>query len=169
MDNLLQILGKIGFDWHMSLFNLANFLVAFWILKRYAFGPLVKVISDRQKKAEETAENFEKAKTEVAVAKQTAKEIVDEGKVTVNYLMSEAQSEAKNTVEFAKTKAKEETQKIIVEAQKAIRAEKEKMTEELRQETVDLVSLVTEKVLGENLKASDDAKYVKSVVEKIKK
>ena len=137
MEQLLQILGKIGFDWHMSLFNLINFLVAFWVLKKFAFGPLTKIILERQKKSEETLENFEKAKSEVAMAKQTAKEIIDEGKVTVNYLMSEAQNEAKQTIEMAKEKTKEETKKIIEEAKKTIDAEKEKMKESLYQECSD--------------------------------
>ncbi len=169
MEKLLEILGKVGFDWRMSLFNLINFLVAFWILKKFAFAPLMKIIQERQKKAQETSENFDKAQTEVSVAKQTAQQIVDESRLMANHLMGEAQNEAKITVELAKNKAKEEAQKVVTEAKNTILAEKEKMTEELKKETVGLISLVTEKVLGENLKAADDAKYVKSIVEKIKK
>ena len=169
MEKLLEILGKVGFDWHMSLFNLINFLVAFWILKKFAFAPLMKIIQERQTKAQEAQENFEKAKTEISSAKQEAKQIVDEGRLMVNHLMGEAQNEAKITLENAKIKAKEETQKIVEDAKKTIGAEKEKMVEELRRETVGLVSLVTEKIFGENLKATDDAKYIKSIVEKIKK
>ena len=169
MEQLLNILGKIGFDWRMSLFNLINFLIAFWVLKKFAFAPLVKIISERQKKADETLENFTKSQAEVAMAKQTYKEIIEEGRVTVNYLMSEAQNEAKQTIELAKIKTKEETQKIIEDAKKTIGSEKERMMESLRQETVELVSLATEKIFGDNLKATDDAKYVKSVVAEINK
>ncbi|MDO9579006.1 MAG: F0F1 ATP synthase subunit B [Bacteroidales bacterium] len=169
MEQLLQILGKIGFDWRMSLFSLINFLVAFWILKKFAFGPLTRVILERQKKSEETLENFEKAKSEIAMAKQTAKEIVYEGRVTINYLMSEAQNEAKQTVEIAKEKTKEETKKIIEEAKKTIEAEKEKMKESLYQETANLVSMATEKIIKDKLKATDDINYVKNVVMELNK
>jgi len=169
MEKLLEILGKVGFDWHMSLFNLINFLVAFWILKKFAFAPLMKIIEERRQKARETQENFDKANTEIAVAKQTAQKITDESRLMANHLMGEAQSEAKITIELAKNKAKEETQKVVAEAKQTILAEKEKMTAELKKETAELVSLVAEKVLGENLKSADDSKYVKAVMEKIKK
>ncbi|HRY37032.1 MAG TPA: F0F1 ATP synthase subunit B [Candidatus Magasanikbacteria bacterium] len=169
MQQLLEILGKIGFDWHMSLFNLANFLVAFWVLKKFAFGPLVKIINERQKKAQEVLENFDKSQAELSMAKQNAKQIVDEGKTMVNYLMSEAQTEAKNTVEGAKIKAKEETQKVVEEAKKTIQSEKEKMKEKLYEETADLIVAATEKIFTDNLKASEDVKYVKKVVEDLKK
>lgn len=169
MEQLLNILGKIGFDWKMSLFNLINFLIAFWILKRFAFAPLVKIILERQKKAQETLENFDKSQSELAMAKQNAQEIIQEGKEKINYLMSEAQAEAKHTVEIAKTKAKEETEKIISEAKITIQAEKEKMKETLYQETAELISLATEKIFGDNIKATDDVKYVKSVVTEINK
>ncbi len=169
MQQILEILGKIGFDWHMSLFNLANFLIAFWVLKKYAFGPLVKVITERQKKAQETLENYDKAQSELNMAKQTAKQIMDEGKTMVNYLMSEAQTEAKNTVEGAKIKAKEEAQKVVEEAKKTIQSEKEKMKEKLYEETADLIITATEKIFTDNLKVAEDVKYVKKVVEDLKK
>lgn len=167
MENLLQILGKVGFDWHMSLFNFINFLVAFWILKKFAFGPLVKIIEARQQKAQEAMENFEKARTEISSAKQEAEKIVQEGKERINFLMSEAQKEAKRTVEISKDKAKEETQKVIEDAKKTISAEKEKMIVELRQETSQLIVLATEKILKEKIKDTDDAKYISKVIKEI--
>lgn len=167
MEKLLEILGKVGFDWHMSLFNLINFLVAFWILKKFAFAPLMKMIEERQKKSQEAMENFEKARTEISSAKQESDKIVQEGKERINYLMSEAQKEAKYTVESSKDNAKEETQKIVEEAKKTITAEKEKMIVELRQETAQLVVLATEKIFKDKIKDTDDVKYISKVIKEI--
>jgi F0F1-type ATP synthase membrane subunit b/b' len=42
--DILGILGKIGFDWQVALANLVNFLIIFWILKKFAFKPVREIL-----------------------------------------------------------------------------------------------------------------------------
>jgi F-type H+-transporting ATPase subunit b len=87
MNALLEILGKIGFDWRMALFSLLNFLIIYYILKKFFFDMIVKSIDERQKKVKEGVENYEKAKTELGMAENNAKKIIDDAKKDANKLI----------------------------------------------------------------------------------
>jgi len=55
LGSVLNNLGKMGFDWHMALFNLVNFLILYFILKKYLFGSISATIAERQKKVADAA------------------------------------------------------------------------------------------------------------------
>jgi F0F1-type ATP synthase membrane subunit b/b' len=73
-NNDNEILGKIGFDWQVALANLVNFLIIVFLLKKFAFKPIAKIIQDRQNKINEGLENAKKAAEE---AMKNAKSDID--------------------------------------------------------------------------------------------
>jgi len=168
MDYILDTLGKVGFDWRMGLFNFINFLIIFLILKKYAFGPIMKTINERQKKMKEGIDNYERSKSELQMAEQKAQEIIDNAKIEGNKQVEKAYEEAKGVGEEMKKKAKAEIELLITQAKKNIEIDKKEMTEALRKETVELVVMAIEKVLGENLDKGADEKYIKQILSNLK-
>ena len=68
--NILEILGNIGFDWRIAFANLVNFLIIFYLLKRYAFGPIGRILDERRRKIEEGLEHAREAETNLMMAKE---------------------------------------------------------------------------------------------------
>ncbi|MBU4369492.1 ATP synthase F0 subunit B, partial [Patescibacteria group bacterium] len=58
--DLQRILGNLGFDWRMALANLVNFLIIFFVLKKYAFKPIKEKLEEREKKIKTGLEDAEK-------------------------------------------------------------------------------------------------------------
>lgn len=164
MEFILENLGKIGFDWKLGLFNLINFFVLFWLLKKYLFAPMMKVINERHEKAQEAVENFKKAQTEVNMAEQNAQKIIDEARKNSNEIISSAKQDADSMTEKMKDKAKGEIELLVSQARKNIAIEKKQMREEIKCEVVDLVVDTTEKVLGEKIDSKKDAELIKLTV-----
>ena len=108
MDFILDTLGKVGFDWRMGLFNLINFFLVLWILKKFLFAPIVETITERQKKMTKGMENFKQSKSELQMAEQKAQGIIDEAKVERNKVLAQAQENAKASGVELKEKAKVE-------------------------------------------------------------
>jgi len=169
MDFLLENLGKIGFEWKMALFNLINFLVLFWILKRAFFKPIVKVINERNQKARDAMDNFQKAKTEVSMAERKAQELIDEAKVEANKVVGMATEEAKQFTESMKEKAKEEIARLVEQAKKNIDIDRKEMQDTLRKDTAVLVILAAQQVLGETLDAKKDEAYIQKIITTVEK
>lgn len=152
----------------MGLFNLINFLIIFWILKRFAFKPIMNALNERQQKAAESVENFQKAKTELQMAERKAQDIVDQSKVDANKVMERATEEAKRTAEGMRDKAKNDIELLVAQAKKNIEIDKKEMKDEIQKETASLVVAAVEKVLDEKVDSKKDAAYIDSLVKTLK-
>lgn len=165
MEFIIENLGKIGFEWKMALFNLINFLILFAILKKFFFAPIVKVIDERQLKANEGVENFQKAKTELQMAQQKAQTLIDSGKVEANKIIEKASLTAKDVAEQLKTQAKGDIDLLVAQAKKNIDIDKKEMKEALRKDMVEVVVNVAEKVLSEKIDAKKDEKFIAGIID----
>ncbi|PIR75971.1 MAG: ATP synthase F0 subunit B [Candidatus Magasanikbacteria bacterium CG10_big_fil_rev_8_21_14_0_10_42_10] len=168
MEYILGILGKIGFDWRMGLFNLINFLVVFWLLKRFAFGPVMKMVDERQQKAKDAIDNFTQAKTELQMAERKAQDLIDASKVEANKNIEQSHQKAKEAGEQMKEKAKKEIELLIVQAKRNIDIDKKEMKESLRKDTVELIVLAVEKIMTERLDEKKDLKMIQEILATLK-
>lgn len=168
MEFILDTLGKVGFDWRMGLFNLVNFFIVVLILKKFLFAPITKVINDRQDKARDAVQNFQKAKTELQMAERKAQDMLDEAKGQANTIVEKSHETAKAQADKLKVAAKEEIEALIAQAKKNIAADKAEMKDALRAETVALVLQVAEKLLGDNMDKKKNEAFVKDLIGSLK-
>lgn len=160
MENLLNILGKVGFDWQVALANLFNFLIIFFILKKFAFGPIGKLIKERQDAITKGLLDAEKNKKILANTEKEYEKILLSARNEANQIIVDA----KNDAQVKKDKLMEDTKKevdlILESGKKNLEIEKVKMLSEARKEIVDLVMQVSEKVLNEKV----DGNYSNKVI-----
>lgn len=168
MQFILETLGKIGFDWRAALFSLINFFIVYWLLKKYAFGPVVKNIDTRNKLLKDGVDNARKAETELRMAERRAQELIDDAKVEANKIVEVSHTEAKRVGEQVKAKAKEEIELLIAQAKKNIEIDKKDMKDTLRKETVQIVVLAVEKILSEKLDDKHDTKLIQDILSTLK-
>ncbi len=168
MDMILDTLGKVGFEWKMAAFNFVNFLIVFAILKKYAFGPITKVIEERQQKVSDSVDNITKAKTELQMAERRAQEMIDEAKVGANKVAEKAHEQGKVQMEKMKDTAKSEIALLIDQAKRNIEIDRKEMQESLRTETVELVVLAVQKIISEKLDDKKDEAYIKNILASLK-
>ena len=168
MEFILENLGKIGFEWKMALFNLINFLILFWILKRYFFKPIMNNVRDREKQVQDSVDNIQKAKTELQMAERKAQDIIAQSKVEANKIIEKSHDDAKAAGEAMKEKAKKEIEMLIAQAKRNIDIDKKDMKESLRKETVELVVLAVEKIMGSKLNDKSDDKMIKEILSSLK-
>ncbi len=164
MNYILETLGKVGFEWQMGLFNLINFLIIFFILKKFFFASVTKTINERQLKAKEAVENFERAKTELGMATKKSQEIIDGAKVEANKIVEKASDESKAESERNKEKAKKEIEMLVTQAKKNIEIDKKEMKEEISKETANLVVAAVEKIIGEKMDQKKDTKIIEETL-----
>lgn len=161
---ILEILKKLGFDWQVALANFVNFLLILFVLKRYAFAPVKKIISERQNKIREGLENAKKAEAELMMAGEKKEEIVKAAKTEAGALLAEAAEKKNEIVEKAKDKAEQEAAKILSEAGKNNEKEKQKMLKKIKEESIALVLDSAEKFLKEKMGGPENEKYVKELL-----
>ena len=168
MDFILETLGRIGFEWRMGLFNLINFLIIFYILKKLFFGSITKTLNDRQEKIQEGIDNAKKAETELKMAESRAQEIIDKSKVEGNKIIDKASEEAKQVGERLRDKAKQEIDLLVKQAKKNIEIDQKEMRQALHLETVGIVIQAVEKLLGEKMDEKKDKEFVEGMLKNLK-
>jgi F-type H+-transporting ATPase subunit b len=161
---MLDILAKIGFDWQVALANFINFIIIFFLLRKFAFKPISKVIKERQDKIAEGLLNAEKAKTELMMAEETGKNQINQAKIQANEIIIEAQNNANLILSSSQEEALITKSGIIKEGQKQIEEKKVSMIKELEKETAYLIVDSLEKILRENLTKDQQENYIKKIL-----
>jgi len=159
-----QILGNLGFDWRVALANLANFLVIVWILKRFAFKPIEKIIKERKSKIEKGVQDAEKASSELQMAKQTSENTVMESRSQANKIIAEAQKQSEKIISESKITQEEQAKQIMSDTDKSIQQEKQKMMGDLKNELADLVIATTKKFLKEDMTKEKQEEIIKKLI-----
>lgn len=143
------------------------FLIVLFILKRWAWEPILNALEAREKRITEALAAAEKAE---ARARELEKKLEEERKKAAEEhasILREAQQQAQRIIEEARKKAQEEGARMIEEAQRQIKLYEEQAKARLQMEAARLAIEIAERILGEEL--SDREKYEKFVLRTINK
>ena len=139
------------------------FLILLWVLKRYAWKPLLNALEDRQNKIKKEFNSIEEQKMKLnGLIKEYNEKMADiqaVGKVKFQEELAKANKASLEITEQAHKEAKD----IIFKAQEDALGEIQKAKIQLKDELVDLIMASTEKMIQKNL---DDPDKQKILIEK---
>ncbi len=162
-----KILSDFGVQPILLLAQIVNFLVLLFILQKFMYKPILKVLEERKKRIEEGLKNAEKIQLELeeteARREKVINEAIDEGKK----IIAEAAESGNEIVAQSQVKAKQEMAQMMDQGMQMIAGEKEKMKQEVRSELGSLIELSLEKVLGKALENKMQKKLVDDAVKSI--
>ena len=158
-----ELFPKLGIDWRLLIAQLINFLILLFVLRRFAYKPLLKLLDERRQKIADGLANAQKAKSNLEEAEKERQEIISTAKKGASEIISLAEAAAQKNREETLKEAKTGVEKIVIEARKQIESEKNKMIDEIKSEISGLVMLATEKTASIKL----DDKKDKELIEKI--
>ena len=135
-----KILDVFGIDWRLLAVNIVNFGILLYLLKRFAYGPIMSALEARRQKVSEGVRNADLAERklkkieasqdeiltkagkeadallargrEAGMARE--KELILEGEAAVTSLIKDAESQAKEMKAQAIAESREEVAKLIV-------------------------------------------------------
>jgi F-type H+-transporting ATPase subunit b len=147
--DIASILSTIGFDWRVALANFANFLLIFYLLKRFAFGPISRILDERKRSIEQGLEDARRAATERQMAEQEFARVVADAKDEANGIIASARGQEESIL------AKASEKHILNEAAVKIAAQRTAMEGEVSEKTAGLVVEGVEKIVKEKLSSAD--------------
>jgi F-type H+-transporting ATPase subunit b len=154
-DSTKATLEQFGWDWHLFLSNFVSFLLVCFLLNRFAYAPIVKMLEARREKIAESLKNAEKIKAELADAEAKKAEILSKANADATKMIEEARAAAAVIKEKETQQAVTEAQQIIAKAHDATRLEHDRMLTELKREVGHLVVSMTSRVTGKVLTDDD--------------
>jgi|SRR5690606_30550835 F-type H+-transporting ATPase subunit b len=162
MDLLNPSLGLI-------FWNLLAFLIVFFILKKFAWKPLLGAIKTREENIAEALNSAERVRAEMANLKSENEALLAKAREERAELLKEAREMKDKIINEAKEQAKAEAAKIIADAQAVIQAQKMAALTDVKNQVGHLVIEISEKVLGRELSnKSEQEGFIKNLTETIK-
>ncbi|MFZ4766534.1 MAG: F0F1 ATP synthase subunit B [Roseimicrobium sp.] len=147
-------LAILGIEFPNLIAQCIVFGVVYFVLNRYAFGPIVAMLEARRKRIADGEAKLEKIARDLAAAEENAKAIIDKANSEASRLIKEAGESASHLAERKKQDAVAEANSIMAKAREAAKLEQEQLLAQLKREfgrmVVDATSRVTGKVLDSN-------------------
>jgi F-type H+-transporting ATPase subunit b len=148
----------------LMIWTIVAFLITLFVLKRYAFGPIQKVIDERREHIRRSIEEADNARDE-------ARKLLEEHRALIGQARSDAEgiiAEARKTRESMEQRMREETeterQRRLEETRREIAAETQRALEQIRSEVADLTLEATSIVVGKKLDADSDRKLISDAI-----
>lgn len=127
------------------------FLVVLFILWKYGFPVITKMVKERKAFIDESLRKAQEANEKLANIQAESESILQQTREQQAKILKEANATRNAIVEQAQTKAKEEGARILNEAKAAIETEKQNAIREIRGQVATLSIQIAEKVLRQNL------------------
>jgi len=149
------------------VFNLVNFAILLYLLKRILFKPALAYLDRRREKI---AAQMEAARVSEEKAAQLAAERQEALKATFEQnrrTVEEAKHRAEEIIATAKADAKKEASRILTEARSQIEQERVLMEQELRRAYAEIAVLGASRVLDREVKLEDHRKLLDELIAEI--
>ena len=150
MEKLVNDFSFGLFFWQMLLF-----LMLLFLLKKYAWKPILSALNDREEGIKNALESAEKAKLEMQNLQADNQKLLQEARLEREVMIKDAREIKEKMILDAKEEAKSEADKMIISAQAAIESEKKSAIADIKTQVASLSIEIAEKVVKNELSDKD--------------
>jgi len=148
-------------DVGLLFWTFCSFAILYFLLKKFAWKPILGSVNDREDSIREALLAAENAKKEMENLKSDNEKILKEAKIERENMLKDAREIKTKLISDAENQAKKQASKMIESAQLAIQNEKNSAMNALKQTVVELSVGIAEKVISSELE--DKNKQLKVV------
>lgn len=153
-------------DFGLVFWMTISFLIVVFLMRKFAWGPILSSLKDRENSIAEALNAAKKAREEMAGMKAENEKILMEARNERDRILKEAREAKDMIVNEARTKAQTEGDRMINLARQTINNEKMAAITELKNQVATLSIEIAEKVMRQQL--SNDEKQKALVQELLK-
>lgn len=144
-----------GLNWAGFFAQVIAFSIVLYVLKTYAFGPIIDVLEERRKRIAEGQANAEKIKQQLAESETKYRELLDQANTQSQKLIDEARQSGEAVKQRAVAEATAEAERVAARAREQTVLEHDRVISEIKREMGRLVIETTSKVTGKVLNEDD--------------
>lgn len=153
-------LGTLGLNVQSFLIQLGTFIIAYLVLRKWAFKPILKILQERRETIDKGVELGQQMQKEKDALEEKIAKALQDARKEADSIIAEAKGQARQTVQEAETKAKEKAEGIIASAEDRIKRDTAQARNKLEGELVGLISEATEVIIGEKVDPKKDSALI---------
>ena len=148
----------------LMIWTLVCFAITFFVLRKFAFGPIQKMIDERRERIRSAVGEAEHARAEARRLLEEHKQLIGQAKSEAGQILAEARKVADSQRERAKEEIEVDRKRRLEDTRKQIEAETARALEQIRSEVAELTLVATSKVTGKMLDRDDHRKLIEDAI-----
>jgi len=151
----------------LMIWTIVLFLITLWVLKRYAFGPIQKMIDERREQIRQSIEAADAARDESRKLLEEHRQLIAQARGEAEAILAEARRTRESMEHRMREETEAERQRRLEETRKEIAAETTRALEQIRAEVADLTLEAASRVVGRALDAERDRELIAEAVDSL--
>lgn len=156
----MELLKTFGLDWRLLVWQIINFAIVVFVLKKFAFGPIIAGLAKRTARLEQGLKDADAARENLDSTERERREVLSKARTEAGKILSETRAAAETLRDDLVAKARAEVEEVVLRGKERLTAEKEGMVTAARAEIGELVVAAVLKVLPRELTGKDHEKLV---------
>jgi len=163
-DKFGDLIKNFGVHWSLFFSQLVSFLIVCFILKKFAYGPIMDLLEKRRTRIADGEAKLVEIEQKLADSEKEKAALLEKANADAKRLIGEAKESASALSEQKAQEATTQAQTILAKAQEAAIAERATVAAELKQQFGRLVVATTAQVTGKTLDDSDQRRINEEAV-----
>lgn len=163
-----ELISKLGIDWRLFLAQVVNFCILLFLLKKFAYKPILAMLAKRRHEIEKGIELKREAEETLKNADKLRDQTLQQARVDSLAMVNEAEQAAKKRQEEIIGEAAKKSEAIVHDAKRVIAQEKALMGEEVYGQAHELIQKGLVKVLGRMPHQERDNQLIRDALAELK-
>ena len=163
MDNPLVQVEPGLFIWTILVF-----VVLLTLLKKFAWGPLLAALEERQEGIRKSLDDAAQARKELEQVQEESNRIVAKARADADAIIASGRADALKLQEELRAKARLEAEGIVKNAEREIQQQPTQSLAQIREEAVDLSLSIASKLIQRNLSKKDNETLIQDTLKQIR-
>lgn len=151
----------------LMIWTLLCFAITFFVLRKYAFGPVQGLIDERRKRIREALEEADHARAEARKLLEQHKQLMSQARGQAEEILTETRQIAETQAKRMRDELESDRKRRLEETTKQIQSETARALEQIRAEVGELTVIATEKVTGKVLDDSDQRRLIDEAISEL--
>jgi F-type H+-transporting ATPase subunit b len=151
----------------LMIWTIIAFAITLWVLNRYAFGPVQKLIDDRRERIRQSIDEADRAREEARSLLEEHRALVGQAKGQAEEILAEARKVADAQRERLRGEIEEDRQRRLAETERQIDQATQQALGEIRREVAALSLLAAEKITRKSLTGADQQRLIDEALSEI--
>ena len=151
----------------LMVWTLITFVIVLFVLRRFAFGPVQRLIEQRRERIREALDEADKAREEARQLRELTAREREEARAERDRVLEDARRQGQEQLRRARDDAQADLERRLEENRRALEAENRKLREDIRRDVVELTLLASEKVTRKALDEEDQRRLIDETIEEL--
>lgn len=163
----MQTLEIISVNFWQILISLANLVILFLLMKKFLYKPVHKMLDERQKAIDSQYKDADDAKRIAEEERDVWEQKMQTAQTQANEILQNATANASRRSDAIIAEAKDKADGIVRSAENEAELQRIKAADDIKNDIVDISSVLTEKLLSREINADDHKALIDSFLEDI--